>query len=52
MEDDMRTIYKTFDTAKQANRFYLRLCSQYDVVRLISAPFIGEQGIYAWNVAR
>jgi hypothetical protein len=46
----MKTINKTFKTFRQAERYQLRLYSQYDRVDLVRAPRFCEEGIYTWQV--
>lgn len=46
----MRTITRTFDTLRLAERYQNRLYSQYASVRLVRSPMFGESGTYAWQV--
>ena len=46
-----RTITRRFTDQDKANKFYLSLCEQYEYVRLIKSPVLGESGIYSWAVA-
>lgn len=50
-DDEMKTISKTFDTSKQAERFMWRLYDKYDSVKLVKAPMFSEQGVYTFAVA-
>lgn len=47
----MKTIFKQFDTVKQAEKFLFSLYSKYEHVRLIKAPMFQESGQYWYEVS-
>ena len=46
----MKTITKTFETLKQAERHQNSLYGKFNHVRLVRSPRFGESGVYAWEV--
>lgn len=45
-----RLIYKEYKRMKSAERYINRLYNEYDHVRLVDFPKIGEKGIYVFEV--
>ncbi len=46
----MKTITKTYETQKQAERYQNRLYGKYNTVRLVRWPRFTEAGKYTWEV--
>lgn len=44
----IETITKTFNSALQAEEYYMLLCNAYNRVTLSQAPFTGGSGVYQW----
>jgi len=46
----MKRITRHFATMRKAANFQGNLYNKYNSVRLIGFPFVGEDGIYIWEV--
>jgi hypothetical protein len=46
----MKTIARSFDSIKQADKYQFWLYGKYDSVKLVKSPMFTEQGIYVWIV--
>lgn len=46
----MKTISKTFESLKEAERYQSRLYNEWDYVKLVQFPIFGESGKYVWHV--
>jgi hypothetical protein len=44
------TIHKYFENQQKANDYYLKLCDNYNSVKLVGWPFSGEAGNYSFEV--